>query len=83
MSEPKNLAEELNKIYQDAWCIDFVDMEHLCQYLRRCSEVGKCEAWVYIDSKNQYNNVASELDNLGFNVEDYNGGGNGILEITW
>ena len=38
---------------------------------------------VYIDSQRTYDEVAAALREKKFEAEDYNGGNNGILEITW
>lgn len=58
-------------------------MEALYERIRLLGENGAYQAFVYIDSSRLYLTVKSELKQKGFEVEDYNGGRNSILEITW
>lgn len=51
-------------------------MEELSQHIRSKATLGHYETFIY-------NEVKATLRNLDYSVEDYNGGGNGILEISW
>lgn len=77
------LKKDAKQLYQDNWDKSFTIMEELYQRIKTLAENGAYNLCVYIDSKRQYDDVAAELSKNGFSVEDYNGGDNGILEVSW
>jgi hypothetical protein len=76
-------AEQANELYLKHWNKKFTTMEALIERIRILSENGAYSLCVYIDNHAQYHRVASDLNTQGYGVEDYNGGNNGILEVTW
>jgi hypothetical protein len=58
-------------------------MEDLFERIGLLSENGAYTLCVYIDSQKQYHDVANQLSVQGYTVEEYNGGNNGILEVSW
>jgi len=75
--------EDAKKLYNDNWDLEYTSMEALYQRIKTLSENGSYSLCVYIDSRNQYNEVYSDLRGNGYDVEHYNGGNNNILEVTW
>lgn len=82
-TETEALGSELKKLYKTNWCLDFTTMEALVAWLKQKAAAGDYTAHVYVDSHKQYWDVKYALAELGLNVDDYNGGGNGIIEIDW
>lgn len=77
------LSKDAHNLYQQNWDKSFTSMEELYQRIKTLAENGGYSLCVYIDSKRQYDDVAKELKSNGYNIEDYNGGDNGILEVSW
>lgn len=69
--------------YATNWDREFTTLEALLERIKVLSENGAYRCQVYIDSVTAYDYTKGELSALGYDVEDYNGGGNGILEIDW
>lgn len=74
---------EAKKLYNDNWAKDFVSLEALYERIRLLSDNGAYSMCVYIDSRRTYLEVKEDLATNGFAVEDYNGGNNGILQVSW
>ena len=74
---------EAKALYNTNWDKEFTTLEDLYTRIRQLAELGCYEACVYIDSVKTYDTVKGALAEAGYDVEDYNGGGNGILEIHW
>ncbi len=77
------LSKDAHNLYQQNWDKEFTSMEELYQRIKNLAENGGYNLCVYIDSKRKYDEVAGELKSNGYNIEDYNGGDNGILEVSW
>ena len=80
---PKIDNAEATRLYRSAWCPDLTSLEQLYTRIRILAENGASHAIVYVDSLSEYEDVKAEMLNQGFNVEDYNGGGNNTLQINW
>ncbi len=70
-------------LYQQHWDQEFTTMEALFARIETLAKAGAYEMCVYVDSKAQYDQVYGQLASLGFDVEHYNGGNNGILAVSW
>jgi hypothetical protein len=74
-------AAQAKALYRQNWCPDFTSFDDLLARLSAKAKLGAYEDCVYIDSRTTYEEVKHMLKELGFSAEDYNGGGNSILEI--
>lgn len=70
-------------LYEKNWAKEFTTIEDLHQRIEVLAQNGAYELCVYIDSKIKYDEVVSLLRSDGFVLEDYNGGNNNILRVTW
>jgi hypothetical protein len=76
-------ASKAKALYNEHWDKEFTTMEDLYARIKALAENGAYEMCVYIDSMSQYEEVESNLKLAGYDVEDYNGGNNGILQVSW
>lgn len=76
-------ASQAKELYNKGWDKEFTNIEDLYARIKILAENGAYEMCVYIDSRNQYDEVYNSLSNDGYDVEDYNGGNNSILKISW
>lgn len=51
--------------------------------IKALAENSTHEMCVYIDSNSKYEEVYSNLAKTGYGVENYNGGNNSIIEVSW
>jgi hypothetical protein len=70
-------------LYNDHWDEPFTTLEALLLRIQTLAMAGGYELCVFIDSKTQYDEVYEALIDRDFDVEHYNGGGNGILQVSW
>lgn len=75
--------ETARALYNEHWNEPFTTMHALLQRISTLATAGAYEMCVYVDSKTQYDQVYGELAELGFDVEHYNGGNNGTLQVNW
>jgi superfamily II DNA helicase RecQ len=75
--------EEAKTLYGENWDLEYTTMEDLYKRIKALAENGAYSLCVYIDSRNQYDEVYGELSQNGYDVEHYNGGNNNILEVSW
>lgn len=76
----RELAKEL---YSENWAKDFTTLEDLYTQIKTLAENGCYNMCIYIDGRKKYTEICSILHAEGYELEDYNGGNNNILEITW
>ena len=76
-------AKEMKALYNKNWVQDFVNMPNLYARIRVLSENGAYQTHVAIDSQREYDKVKILLQEAGFATEDYNGGKDNILEVSW
>jgi hypothetical protein len=74
---------EAYALYQESGDASFTNMEDLYNQIRALATNGAYEMCIYVDSKSKYNKIKAQLLDDGYDVEDYNGGGSSILEISW
>lgn len=77
------LKSDAQNLYKENWKKEFTSMENLYKRIKVLAENGAYSLCVYIDSKKTYDEVSFNLKSNGFSVEDYNGGNNNILEVSW
>ena len=76
-------ASQAKILYNEGWDKEFTTMEDLYARIKALAENGSDKMCVYIDSKSKYDEVYANLAQAGYGVENYNGGNNSIIEVSW
>jgi hypothetical protein len=80
---PSITRDEASELYKKHWDEEFTTLDALLQRIRTLATAGAYELCVYLGDHAQYDEVRDTLSGLGFDVEHYNGGNNGILSVSW
>lgn len=76
-------ANQAQELYKNNWDTEFTTVEALFERIETLAKNGAYQTCVYVDSTRTYNEIFALLKEHGYGVEEYNGGDNNIIEITW